>query len=42
MKNLLVEEWVQIPDNGKSSRAFNTVIISYCDCEDKKGEGKGT
>lgn len=42
MKNLLVEEWVEIPDNGKSFRAVNTVTNSYSLCEDKKGEGKGT
>lgn len=42
MKNLLVEEWVHIPDNGKSSYTITPLINSYFDCEDKKGEGKGT
>lgn len=42
MKNLLVEEWVHIPENGKSATDNNPHDDSYFDCEDKKGEGKGT
>ena len=46
MKNLLVEEWVNIPEGGKSHliilSLITFILYSNFESEDKKGDGKGT
>ena len=42
MKQILVEEWVHIPEGGKKQLLTNFFLLSYHYCEVKNSKSEGT